>query len=67
VPQDRPSLLTKVLTCFHLSFSEFGHNYAILREMTFSELLERIQRPAGYVVGTRAMFWTIERISNFFI
>jgi hydrogenase/urease accessory protein HupE len=39
----------------------------MLREMTFSELLARIQRPAGYVVGTLAMFWTIERLSAFFM
>lgn len=39
---------------------------AMLREMTFNELLMRIQRPAGYVVGTLAMFWTIDRVSNFF-
>lgn len=39
---------------------------SMLREMTFSELLIRIQRPVGYVVGTLAMFWTMERVSNFF-
>jgi len=38
---------------------------ASLREMTFNELMLRIQRPAGYLVGTLAMFWTIDRVSGF--
>lgn len=38
---------------------------ARLHEMTFNDVLTRIQRPAGYVVGTLAMFWTMERVSGF--
>ena len=38
---------------------------ATLREMTFNDVLVRIQRPAGYVVGTLAMFWTIDRVASF--
>lgn len=37
----------------------------ILREMSFNEVLLNIQRPAGYIVGTLAMFWTIDRMAGF--
>ena len=36
-----------------------------LRAMSFRDVLLRIQQPAGYVVGTLAMFWTIDRIAAF--
>ena len=36
-----------------------------LREMTFKDVLHRIQQPAGYVVGVLAMFWTLDRVSGF--
>ena len=36
-----------------------------LRSMTFSEVLDFIQRPAAYVVGVLALFWTIERVTTF--
>jgi hydrogenase/urease accessory protein HupE len=38
---------------------------ASFREMSFNDLLTRIQQPAGYVVGTLAMFWTLDRVSAF--
>ena len=38
---------------------------AALRDMTFKEVLDRVQRPAGYVVGTLAMFWTLDRVAGF--
>ena len=38
---------------------------AALRNLTFNDILTRIQRPAGYVVGTLAMFWTIDRVAGF--
>ena len=38
---------------------------ARLRAMSFRDVLVRIQQPAGYVVGTLAMFWTIDRIAAF--
>lgn len=36
-----------------------------LRALSFNDILMRIQLPAGYVVGTLAMFWTIDRVSGF--
>ncbi len=36
-----------------------------LRNMTFSDILHRVQQPAGYVVGVLAMFWTLDRVSGF--
>ena len=38
-----------------------------LAEMTYDEVLGLAQRPAGYVVGTLAMFWTFERVSTFWV
>ena len=38
---------------------------ASLHKMTFSEVLSSIQRPSGYIVGTLAMFWTIECVALF--
>ncbi|MCK4838459.1 MAG: HupE/UreJ family protein, partial [Desulfobulbaceae bacterium] len=38
-----------------------------LREMTFKDVLHRIQQPAGYVVGVLAMFWTLDRVSGFWV
>jgi hypothetical protein len=40
---------------------------AKLREMTFNDVLARVQRPAGYIVGTLAMFWTIDRVALFWV
>ena len=36
-----------------------------LREMSFKEVLHRIQQPVGYIVGVLAMFWTLDRVSGF--
>ncbi|KPJ94907.1 MAG: hypothetical protein AMJ53_04140 [Gammaproteobacteria bacterium SG8_11] len=38
-----------------------------LRDMSFSEILQSIQRPAGYLVGVLAMFWTLDRVAGFWI
>ena len=38
-----------------------------LREMTFKDVLHKVQQPAGYVVGVLAMFWTIDRVSGFWV
>ena len=38
-----------------------------LAEMRYHEALSLVQRPAGYIVGTLAMFWTFERISTFWV
>ncbi len=38
----------------------------VLREMTFHQLLSRTQRPAAYVVGVLALFWTIDRVAEFY-
>jgi hydrogenase/urease accessory protein HupE len=38
-----------------------------LREKSFSDILIRIQRPAGYIVGVLAMFWTIDRVAGFWV
>ena len=36
-----------------------------LAEMQFDEALTLIQRPAGYLVGVLAMFWTLDRVATF--
>jgi hydrogenase/urease accessory protein HupE len=41
------------------------HLIRSLRGMSFKEVLSLVQRPSGYLVGTLAMFWTIERVSLF--
>ena len=38
-----------------------------VRELSYEQALARVQRPAGYLVGTLAMFWTIERVSTFWV
>jgi hypothetical protein len=33
--------------------------------MSFTDLLQAVQKPSAYVVGVLAMFWTLDRISGF--
>ena len=40
---------------------------ASLREMQFEEALGLLHRPAGYIVGTLAMFWTLDRVASFWV
>lgn len=40
---------------------------AALAELRYDEALNLVQRPAGYVVGSLAMFWTLERVSSFWV
>lgn len=37
----------------------------ILRSLAFPDALRMVQRPAAYIVGTLALFWTIERVTAF--
>lgn len=36
-----------------------------LRDASFVDVLAMVQRPAAYVVGTLAFFWTIDRMASF--
>lgn len=38
-----------------------------LRDMSFKDVLHKVQQPTGYIVGVLAMFWTIDRISGFWV
>ena len=38
----------------------------VWRGMTFHQVLSRTQRPAAYVVGVLALFWTIDRVAGFY-
>ncbi|UCH75371.1 MAG: HupE/UreJ family protein [Rhodospirillales bacterium] len=38
----------------------------VLRDMTFDQVLGRTQRPAAYIVGVLALFWTIDRVAAFY-
>ncbi len=41
--------------------------FGIFQTLTFNDALTRVHRPAAYLVGTLAMFWTIERVSSFWV